>query len=144
MYKKLGIIEPIEKDKILVDSLLELMNNYKSDYTNTFAALTLNKESNDALFKSNNFLEWRKQWKNRINYANDSLKISNLMKAQNPLIIPRNHLLELALENTKSGNFDEFDELLASITKPYNYRPNYSFQTVPEGFDDSYKTFCGT
>ena len=47
MYKKLGIIEPVKKDRALVDSILKLMESYKADYTNTFAALSLNTESND-------------------------------------------------------------------------------------------------
>ena len=72
MYKKLGIRKPIEKDKNLVDSLLELMNNKRADYTNTFAALTLNTISNDSLFTSNKFKQWEKQWKSRIHSSNNS------------------------------------------------------------------------
>jgi len=144
MYKKLGILKPIEKDKILVDSLLELMNNYKADYTNTFAALTLDDVSNDVLFTSNKFKKWQKKWKDRINSLNNNAKSFKLMKEQNPLIIPRNHLVELALENSINGNFNQLNDLLNLVSNPYNYTSNYSFQNIPEGFDDSYKTFCGT
>jgi len=144
MYKKLGILEPIEKDKILVDSLLKLMNDYKADYTNTFAALTLDDILDDTLFTSNKFKKWRKEWKNRINFSNNNVKIFKLMKKQNPLIIPRNHLVELALEESINGNFNQLNNLLDLISNPYNYTSNYNFQTVPKGFDDSYKTFCGT
>ena len=144
MYKKIGIFKPIKKDKILVDSLLELMNNYKADYTNTFAALTLDDVSDDTLFKSNKFKKWQKEWKNRISFSDNSDKISKLMQKQNPLAIPRNHLVELALKNSINGNFDSFDDLLNLVSNPYNYKSNYSFQNIPEGFDDSYKTFCGT
>ena len=144
MYKKLGILKPIEKDKILVDSLLELMNNYKADYTNTFAALTLSDTSSESLFKSHKFKKWQKEWKDRINYSSDSIESFKIMQKQNPLVIPRNHLVELALEKSINGNFNQLDNLLDLISKPYNYTSNYSFQTIPEGFDDSYKTFCGT
>ena len=74
MYKKLGILKPIEQDKILVDSLLQLMDHYKADYTNTFAALTLNTISDDILFTSNKFKKWRKEWEDRINSSNSSVK----------------------------------------------------------------------
>ena len=144
MYKKLGISKPIESDKNLVDSLLELINNKKADYTNTFAALTLNTVSNDSLFTSNEFKEWKKQWKSRIYSSNNTGDSLKLMQTQNPLVIPRNHLVELALENSKNGNYDECNNLIELISKPYNYQSKYEFQVVPEGYDDSYKTFCGT
>ena len=141
MCKKIGIAKPIEKDKLLVDSLLKLMENYKADYTNTFAALSLNIDSRDILFTSNEFKKWKKQWEDRIDSQD---KAFELMQTQNPLVIPRNHLVELALENSINKNFNEFDDLLDLVSKPYDYKSNYTFQAVPDGFDDSYKTFCGT
>ena len=144
MYKKLGIINPIEKDKNLVDSLLELMNNKKADYTNTFAALTLNTRSDDSLFTSSKFKKWEREWKVRIYSSNNSDDSFKLMQTQNPLVIPRNHLVELALENSKNGNYNECNDLIDLVSNPYNYICNYEFQTTPEGYDSSYKTFCGT
>ena len=145
MYKKLGILKPIQKDKVLVDTLLQLMDNHQADYTNTFAALTLNKVSDDSLFTSSKFNEWRKQWENRTNHTDNRIKALKLMQAQNPLVIPRNHLVESALENAIQGNKSQFNELLNLISKPYDYKSNHdNFQTMPAGFDDCYKTFCGT
>jgi uncharacterized protein YdiU (UPF0061 family) len=144
MCKKLGIKDSTEKDRVLVDSLLELMNNKGADYTNTFAALTLNTISEDSLFKSSKFKKWKKQWKSRI-YSLDNIGDSfKLMQAQNPLIIPRNHLVELALENSKNGNYDEYNNLAKLVSNPYDYQSKHEFQIVPQGYDDSYKTFCGT
>ena len=88
--------------------------------------------------------QWKKQWKGRINYSNNSGDSLKLMQIQNPLVIPRNHLVELALENCKEGNYNEYNDLIDLISNPYNYKSNYEFQTTPEGYDDSYKTFCGT
>ena len=145
MYKKLGILKPIQEDKVLVDMLLQLMDNHQADYTNTFAALTLNKVSDDNLFSSSKFNEWRKQWENRTNHIDNRINALKLMQTQNPLVISRNHLVESALENAIKGNKTQFNELLNLISKPYNYKSNhYNFQTMPAGFDDCYKTFCGT
>ena len=144
MYKKLGILEPVEKDKFLVDSLLELMNSHKADFTNTFAALTLNNASDNLLFTIDEFKKWKRQWGKRINYSNNSVEIFKLMQKQNPSVIPRNHLVESALENSINGNYKEFNDLLDLLSKPYNYKSNFKFQATPEGFDDLYKTFCGT
>ena len=139
--QKIGISKPIEEDKLLVDSLLKLMESYKADYTNTFAALSLNVDSNDTLFTSNELKKWKKKWEDRIDSQD---KAFELMQTQNPLVIPRNHLVELALENSINKNFNEFDDLLDLVSNPYDYKSNYTFQTVPDGFYDSYKTFCGT
>ena len=144
MYKKLGIIKPIEKDRLLVDSLLKLMNSHKADYNNTFSALTLNTVSDDSIFKEDEFKKWRKLWENRINHSNDNIKNFKLMKMKNPLVTPRNYLVELALENAINGNFNKFNDLLELLSMPYNYTSNFNFQVTPVGFDDSYKTFCGT
>ena len=117
MYKKLGILKPIQEDKVLVDMLLELMDNHQADYTNTFAALTLNKVSDDNLFSSSKFNEWRKQWENRTNHTDNRINALKLMQTQNPLVISRNHLVESALENAIKGNKSQFNELLNLISK---------------------------
>ena len=66
------------------------------------------------------------------------------MQEQNPLVIPRNYLVESALDNSKNGNYDECNNLIELISNPYNYQSRHKFQTNPQGYDDSYKTFCGT
>jgi uncharacterized protein YdiU (UPF0061 family) len=145
MFEKLGITQPLNEDKVLVDTLLQLMEENKADYTNTFAALTLNKVSDDSLFTSSQFNDWRKQWENRTNHTDKQIETLKLMQSQNPLVIPRNHLVESALEDAIQGNKSQFNELINLISKPYNYKPHHkNFQTIPSGFDDCYKTFCGT
>jgi len=145
MYAKLGITKPLKDDKVLVDTLLQLMEENKADYTNTFAALTLNKISDNSLFTSSRFNVWRKKWENRTDHKDNRIKALKLMQSQNPLVIPRNHLVESALEDAIQGNKSQFNELINLISKPYNYKSHHkNFQTIPSGFDDCYKTFCGT
>ena len=73
MNSKLGILDPIEEDKELIKELLDLMTSYKADYTNTFAALTLNQINKDSLFHSNEFSVWKKQWQNTWEISTRSL-----------------------------------------------------------------------
>jgi len=142
MYNKLGIINPIKEDQLLIKDLLTLMDSHKADYTNTFSALTLNKPYKDSLFTSNEFKNWKKQWRERIKNDKNSYRI---MRANNPNYIPRNHLVESALKNAINGNKKEFDKLLNTMSNTYNYNEKHDgFQTIPEDFDESYKTFCGT
>ena len=142
MFKKLGIETPIDEDKNLIEKLLSLMQNHKADYTNTFAALTLNKSNNDSLSESDGFMDWKNKWKQRIKNNENSYKI---MQRNNPLYIPRNYLIESALTNCVNGNNKEFDGLLKIMSETYNYElDNHELQISPDGFDDHYKTFCGT
>ena len=55
MYNKLGILNPVKEDELLISNLLKLMESYKSDYTNTFSALTMNVNLENSLFKSDEF-----------------------------------------------------------------------------------------
>ena len=142
MSNKLGILDPIEEDKELIKELLDLMISYKADYTNTFAALTLNEITKDSLFNSDKFSVWKKQWQKRI--ENDG-KSKKSMRMSNPLYIPRNYLVESSLKSAINGNNAEIDELLSLMSNAYNYAgKHYGFQFTPDGFDESYKTFCGT
>ena len=142
MFSKLGIKNPKESDKKFINDLLGLMDSYKADYTNTFLGLTLDKASKDSLFQSIDFKSWKKKWKKRTENDKNSTK---LMKENNPIYIPRNHLVESALNNAINGNKEEFDKILNRMSHTYDYETKLDeFQTIPKGFDESYKTFCGT
>ena len=142
MFKKLGIINYIEEDKKLVIDLLKLMQTYKSDYTNIFASLTLDKPYKDTLTSSSDFKSWQKNWRKRIKIEKNSHEI---MQLNNPLYIPRNDLVESALNKAIKGNMNEFENLLDIMSNTYSCDLKlYEFQKIPKGFDESYNTFCGT
>jgi uncharacterized protein YdiU (UPF0061 family) len=67
------------------------------------------------------------------------------MRAVNPAIIPRNHLVEAALQAATSGDMAPFHALVAEIRRPFEPamgREAFALP-APEGFGD-YVTFCGT
>ena len=142
MFSKIGITNPEKSDEKFVNDLLELMELHEADYTNTFLSLTLNKSNKDLLFQSPDFKNWLKKWKERV--KNDK-NCHIIMKKNNPIYIPRNHLVESALNNAIKGNKEEFDKILHQMSNTYEYDVNLDkFQTTPDGFDETYKTFCGT
>ena len=142
MFSKIGITNPEKSDEKFVNDLLELMELHEADYTNTFLSLTLNKSNKDLLFQSPDFKNWLKKWKERVKNDKNSHII---MKKNNPIYIPRNHLVESALNNAIKGNKEEFDKILHQMSNTYEYDINLDkFQTTPDGFDETYKTFCGT
>ena len=64
----------------------------------------------------------------------------------NPIIIPRNHLVEEALSEAETeGKYDKFQELLFVLSKPYEKQDiDKKYSKTPQIKSDSYKTFCGT
>jgi uncharacterized protein YdiU (UPF0061 family) len=67
------------------------------------------------------------------------------MHTTNPLVIPRNHMVEEALAAANNGDIVPVHNILKVIKKPYIDQKNISiFQNPnPQGNED-YKTFCGT
>src|SRR5699024_1200558 len=99
MRAKLGIFNEATEDQKLVKELLDTMVKYKADYTDTFIALTFNKLEGMTLFHSQEFKDWHKHWLKRLARQEETTDdVLKLMKRNNPAIIPRNHLVEEALE----------------------------------------------
>ena len=67
------------------------------------------------------------------------------MRAVNPAIVPRNHLVEEALEAAvQSNDLGPMNRLLA-LAKPYEEREELEpLQTPPPDSFATYQTFCGT
>lgn len=143
MLGKLGIPTITSEGRQLVDELLSLMQQYQLDYTNTFAMLTRSgDEINEASLQ-----EWAVKW-NRIIIAQEGQheQARLLMEQNNTVVIPRNHLVEHALDNAIIGNFELFNKMLNTLKSPYNYEQiidPYLLQPDLQ-FDQSYQTFCGT
>jgi serine/tyrosine/threonine adenylyltransferase len=68
------------------------------------------------------------------------------MDRVNPAYIPRNHLVEEALDAARDANLAPFEALLAAVRQPFTERPGLQryAEAAPEGFTDSFVTFCGT
>lgn len=147
MRKKLGLFNKEEVDKDLVDSLLSIMQKYKADYTNTFLNLTLGTLTNMPIFESEEFKKWYSLWQERLERQKESKEdIKNLMKKNNPIVIPRNHRVEEALEAAvKRNDYSVMQNLLDVLKTPYDYSNiNEEYLKLPEKNSCRYKTYCGT
>ena len=67
------------------------------------------------------------------------------MDRVNPVYIPRNHLVEEALDAATAGDLDPVERLLDAVTRPFEERPGLERYAAPapESFGP-YRTFCGT
>ncbi|MDQ1147366.1 uncharacterized protein YdiU (UPF0061 family) [Bacillus sp. SORGH_AS 510] len=147
MRAKLGIFNEEEQDEALVKELLQLMEKHRADFTNTFSALTFDKQKDNALFVDPEFNQWHVKWQARLDRQQESKESSHeLMMKSNPGVIPRNHRVEEALEAAvEQGDFSVLDKLLHVIAKPYAHSPEQvEYCTLPTPSGRPYQTFCGT
>ncbi|MDC0150907.1 YdiU family protein [Candidatus Pelagibacter sp.] len=145
MRDKLGLFGLDKKDKFLILDLLTWMHEKKADYTNTFCNLMDLTTKKDELFDDNDFMNWKKRWKERLSKNNGSTKKSlELMKNNNPLVIPRNHKVEEALEAAEKNDLKPFNQLIEILKDPYTQKDDIINYQTPSNLDEKYQTFCGT
>ncbi len=146
MRKKLGLIEEQNSDEELIVELLLWMHENNADYTNTFCFLMKELKKKEAIYSDTKFLSWKKKWDNRRKLNNSKEESVRIMREANPLIIPRNHLVENALKKaTEQNDLKNYRELLETIKDPYkNISKISDFQLSPNINDKKYKTYCGT
>ena len=143
MRDKLGFFGEDQNDLKLINDLLNWMESNKADYTNTFCYL-MNIESNDNKYNNLDFKKWLKKWEDRILINKGSKEKSiNLMRKNNPIVIPRNHKVEEALKAANNDNLKLLNKLLVILKKPYNSQDNIMNYQSPSS-NMSYQTFCGT
>ena len=67
------------------------------------------------------------------------------MQSNNPVFIPRNHLVENALEAANNNNLEPFRTLLAILKTPYKDNSKFNeYKTPAKPSNTPYQTFCGT
>ena len=146
MRDKIGLFGKEEKDQVLILDLLTWMHQNKADYTNTFCFLMNEKIQEDKIYKDENFLIWKKKWEQRLKINNNAPeKFLKLMKTVNPIVIPRNHKVEEALDAANNGDLKQLKKLIKVLETPYlNQKDIYDYQLPTPTSDQKYQTFCGT
>ena len=142
MKKKLGIKDQSEDDEELINNLIKWMQQKKPDFTNTFCNLMNYDHADDEEFEDVEFNNWKREWKKRV----ESKECLDVMMSCNPILIPRNYLVEEALSEAETdGKFDKFNELNEIISSPYQLKKvNIKYLETPSKTNIPYKTFCGT
>ena len=146
MRNKLGLFGEDPKDQVLILDLLTWMHQNKADYTNTFCILMNKKIQKNEIYKNENFLLWKQRWEERLKLHNNTPdKYLRLMRSVNPLIIPRNHKVEEALEAANNNNLHPMKNLLKALHNPYDDNDNITeYQSSAPDDNEKYQTFCGT
>lgn len=143
MANKIGFTQTSPEIKQLVEELLKIMQINRLDYTNTF--LHISDDCSNLINENQELLSWQEKWKKILQSENLSFDDARQLMAQvNPLVIPRNHLVEKALNDVREKNdFTTFRELHKILEKPYERRKLSTEYLLPVD-DNGYQTFCGT
>ncbi len=147
MRAKLGMFGEENEDEALIEGLLQLMQKYHADFTNTFRALTFHSFEETNLFGDSEFSQWHALWQARLSRQPEPTDSAHqLMRNTNPAIIPRNHRVEAALEAAvKRGDDSVMMRLLDVLAKPYAHTGEQAeFAQLPLGSVPPYRTYCGT
>lgn len=147
MRNKLGLFNVEEEDEDLIKRLLRWMDITKADYTDTFLYLTFKRSTIDdrRYVENEDFQTWYERWEKRLSRQKVTEKeINERMKQANPALIPRNHLVEEALEKAAENDFRFFERLIKELKNPFAHNEaqrNLARIPVPS---TPYRTFCGT
>ncbi len=154
LRRKLGLFTEREGDEALAEDLLQRMATNGADFTLTFRRLC------DAVAESqgdeevgNQFADakaydvWASEWRRRLQQEPISAEArATAMRLANPAYIPRNHLVEAALDAAvERRDFQPFEDLLKILSHPYEERPALERYVTPASPEECVRqTFCGT
>ena len=67
------------------------------------------------------------------------------MQAANPILIPRNHRIEAAIQAGYRGDFVPFNRLVDALTLPFTADAQFAdLEQAPSSDERVTETFCGT
>ena len=140
MSKKLGIYATDSVHHEMIDRVLHWLEKTGADYTNTFLALMEKLNMQDTTYDDLEFLEI----KNALHALGQDTK---LMSQNNPTFIPRNYIVEEAIEEyERTASLQKVEKLLEVMQNPYEDNIEFqAYQKPPsKKFEEEYATFCNT
>ena len=148
MRAKLGIVDEHTEDQSLIETLLDIMQRLRSDYSNSFRDLAKQKMPDTLLFRDEEFLLWYSRWQKRLEQqGKPASEVKKIMDRHNPAVIPRNHRVEEALAAAEEErNLHPLKKLLRVLANPYADldEADSDYRGPPEPSGRVYRTFCGT
>ena len=127
----------------IVKSGLSLLTRQAVDFTLFFRHLTYeNRNELSALFEDPALLDtWHAAWETATQSAPDRAA----MQQSNPILIPRNHRVEQAIQAAYRNDYAPFHQLVDALAKPYEDRSEFSaYEQAPKPDEIVHQTFCGT
>jgi serine/tyrosine/threonine adenylyltransferase len=155
LRRKIGLATLQDGDEALCGSLLDCMATQRADFTQVFRTLSsaesdpVSEAGLRALFADSTCLDaWLPRWRARLaQEPGDAASRAAGMRAVNPAVVPRNHLVEgMIAAAVEREDFQPFEEMLGVLATPFADPPAplAHYAAPPETVDPAYRTFCGT
>ncbi len=154
MAHKIGFDSIVEDDEDLIKVLLNMMELFAFDYTNTFIylrhlieplAINVDKLLPNDKQARELFNTWVREWFERIEKKSLTKEdVLTRMEEANPMVIPRNHLVESAIKSADKGNLGELEELIEVLKNSYDYSLSEMKYLLPSDLNETFVTYCGT
>jgi uncharacterized protein YdiU (UPF0061 family) len=112
------------------------------DYTLSFQQLSTCLGNTE----SSAFSVFETRWLQRIDQqAGGREEAGRLMASSNPVVIPRNHQVERAIQAAFENDFGIFNELRQVLAEPFSQQPGFEhYSNPPQPYERVMRTFCGT
>ncbi|MEM8753322.1 MAG: YdiU family protein [Pseudomonadota bacterium] len=147
--RKLGLLEPREGDKALAEDLFARMAGASADFTLAFRGLADLAADEPRRFEAAlgpAAAEWLAAWRARLAEEGAApADRAEAMRRANPILIPRNHLVEAAIEAGYRGDDAPFHALVDALADPFVEKDETAgFAAPPAPEEEVTQTFCGT
>jgi uncharacterized protein YdiU (UPF0061 family) len=147
---KLGLAEVHDGDDALGDDLLEVLHTQHADLTASFRALSSVVRGDAGPLRAE-LLEpaaiepWLERYRARIDgQGRPAEEVATALDRTNPRYIPRNHLVEAALEAATAGDLAPFERLVEVVRRPFDDQPGAEAYARALPGAGPYVTYCGT
>jgi uncharacterized protein YdiU (UPF0061 family) len=144
MAAKLGV----GPDPTLVKDVLSLLSSQQVDFTRFFRALSAAVRGDAGPVRSlfgqpEPFDAWVARWQPLL--PADRAAAADAMDRANPVYVPRNHLVEEALDAATVSDLGPFTAMLDVLARPYDERPGLERYALPAPPScGPHVTYCGT
>ncbi len=129
---KFGLLEMQEGDTALMERYLSLLQANRADFTRSFRALAAVNIASDAPsaalrdeFSDRAALDaWAADYQARLRQqGGDDATRAAQMQRVNPKYVPRNYLVQAAIEQAQNKDYAEIDTLFRLLVRPYDEQP---------------------
>lgn len=137
--RKLGFAEYKAGDEQIVQEFLRFLEDNELDFTLSFSRLSELLAGDDSSYPKTEALKtFAQQWRAR----NPD---PHVLKAANPVLIPRNHQIQRAIDRANQGDYSPLMEMWEALKTPFMVQDKHKHLLMPPKAEERVKqTFCGT